>query len=309
MILAALGLTFGLAPGLIEWSLVAPMVEAVSGGPMESHLALWHGLGPAFILSLVTFAIGILLYLVLDPIRAALEAAEPRLPRTEAWYEAVLAAVAWTAAAVTDRVQNGRMTSYLRNAFLAFAVLTWGALALGSAAGWPRPGASVELIDWVMVGIIVASVVVALRTNSRLTAICALGGIGAAIAMIFVLYGAIDVAMTQLFVEVLVVVFLAVAMVRLPRSGGVPFHAGNAAVALLLGAGVSLALLSVLATDPDLTLSSYFAAKSVPEAYGHNIVNVILVDFRGLDTMGEISVILVAGIAAIAVLRAGRKPQ
>ena len=70
-----------------------------------------------------------------------------------------------------------------------------------------------------------------LRTRSRLTAITALGGVGAGIAIIFVLYGAIDVAMTQLFVEILVVVFLAIAMVRLPPSGAVPFRAGNAPVA------------------------------------------------------------------------------
>ena len=84
-----------------------------------------------------------------------------------------------------------------------------------------------------------------LRTHSRLTAITALGGVGAGIAIIFVLYGAIDVAMTQLFVEILVVVFLAIAMVRLPPSGAVPFRAGNAAVAVLLGVAVTLAVLAV----------------------------------------------------------------
>ena len=72
-----------------------------------------------------------------------------------------------------------------------------------------------------------------LRTPSRLTAITALGGVGAGIAIVFVLYGAIDVAMTQLFVEILVVVFLAIAMVRLPPAGALPFRAGNALVAAL----------------------------------------------------------------------------
>ena len=145
-----------------------------------------------------------------------------------------------------------------------------------------------------------------LRTPSRLTAIAALGGVGAGIAIVFVLYGAIDVAMTQLFVEILVVVFLAIAMVRLPPSGAVPFHAGNAAVAVLLGVAVTLTVLSVLGTDLDLYLTTYFEQSSAPLAYGHNIVNVILVDFRGFDTLGEISVIVIAGVAAVAVLRAGR---
>ena len=113
--------------------------------------------------------------------------------------------------------------------------------------------------------------------------------------------------MTQLFVEILVVVFLAIAMVRLPPAGALPFRAGNAAVAALLGVGVTLAVLSVLGTDLDPFLTRYFEAKSTPDAFGHNIVNVILVDFRGFDTLGEISVIVIAGLAATAALRAGRK--
>jgi multicomponent Na+:H+ antiporter subunit A len=115
--------------------------------------------------------------------------------------------------------------------------------------------------------------------------------------------------MTQLFVEILVVVFLAIAMVRLPPAGALPFRPGNAAVALLLGVAVTLAVLSVLGTELDPALTRYFEAKSTPEAYGHNIVNVILVDFRGFDTLGEISVIVIAGLAATAALNAGRKPR
>jgi multicomponent Na+:H+ antiporter subunit A len=87
----------------------------------------------------------------------------------------------------------------------------------------------------------------------------------------------------------------------------VPFKAVNAAVAVLLGAGVFFVQLSVLGTDIDLFMTVFFENNSVPVALGHNIVNVILVDFRGFDTMGEISVVVIAGVAAIAALRAGRK--
>jgi multicomponent Na+:H+ antiporter subunit A len=207
---------------------------------------------------------------------------------------------------VTDAVQDGRMTSYLRRTFLVMAALIWAALALGDGA-WPAPVLSHELIDWAIVAIITASIVVVLRTHSRLTAITALGGVGAGIAIIFVVYGAIDVAMTQLFVEVLVVVFLAIAMVRLPPTGDVPFRWTNALVAGGLGLAVTLALLSVLGTGLDRNLTGYFVEKSAPEAYGRNIVNVILVDFRGFDTMGEIAVVVIAGVAAIAALTAGRR--
>ncbi len=306
VILAGLGLLFGLFPALIGKALIAEMSQSVSGAPMEVHLAFWHGVGIPLVLSLVTFAIGFLLYFLLDRIRDGLAAAEPSLPRTEAWYDAALAGLARLAAALTGTVQNGRMTSYLRNTFLIMGLLIWGALWLGRGA-WPAFVVNIELIDWAIIVIITASIVVVLRTHSRLTAITALGGVGAGIAIIFVVYGAIDVAMTQLFVEILVVVFLAIAMVRLPPSGAVPFQAGNAAVAVLLGLAVTLSLLTVLGAQLDPYLTAYFEARSYPEAHGHNIVNVILVDFRGFDTMGEISVIVIAGIAAIAVLRAGRK--
>ncbi|MER2508965.1 MAG: hydrogen gas-evolving membrane-bound hydrogenase subunit E [Amaricoccus sp.] len=304
--LAALGLAFGLFPGVIGHALVAPMTRAVTGGPMPVELELWHGINAAFLLSLATFALGGLLYANLDRLRDALAAAEPRLPRTEGWYDAALAGCLAFATSLTGAVQNGRMTSYLRTTFLLFAALIWGALVIGGAMPRPMAGAT-SLVDWAVLALICASIVAVLRTSSRLTAICALGGVGAGIAIIFVLYGAIDVAMTQLFVEVLVVVFLAIAMARLPRMGPPRFHAGNAAVAILLGLGVTLSALAVLSTPLDPFMSRFFEEKSAPVALGHNIVNVILVDFRGFDTMGEISVIVIAGVAAIAALRAGRR--
>jgi multicomponent Na+:H+ antiporter subunit A len=305
--LAVLGLAFGLAPGAAERAFVAPMTRAIWGGPPAIELALWHGVNRALVLSLATYALGLALYLVIDRVRDALAAAEPRLPRTEAWYDGALAGVGALAAALTALIQNGRMTSYLRRTFAAFAALVWGALILGSGGALPPLRAPPDLIDWTIVFLIVASTVVVLRTPSRLTAIAALGGIGAGIAIVFVLYGAIDVAMTQLFVEILVVIFIAIAMVRLPASGAIPFRPANAAVAAALGLAVAGAMLFVLGTDLDRSLTEYFEATSYPEARGRNIVNVILVDFRGFDTLGEIAVIVIAGVAAVAALRAGRR--
>jgi multicomponent Na+:H+ antiporter subunit A len=305
--LAVLGLSFGLAPGAAEHYLVGPMVLAVAGTPMPEHLVLWHGVNRALVLSLATFALGFALYAAIDRIRDGLAAAEPSLPRTEGWYDAALAGALALARAVTGRLQDGLMTSYLRMTFLAMGALIWGAILVGRDARWPSLAPRLGLIEWAIVVLIVASVVVVLRTSSRLTAIAALGGVGAAIAIVFVLYGAIDVAMTQLFVEILVVVFLAIAMVRLPPQGAIPFKPFNAAIATFLGLGVAATALVVLGTDLDRRLTDFFEAASYQEAYGRNIVNVILVDFRGFDTMGEIAVIVFAGVASLAVLLAGRR--
>ncbi len=305
VVLAALGLVFGFLPGAIGGALVGPMTRAVTGGPMPEPLALWHGLTPALWLSLLTFALGGLLYARLDRLRDLLAVAEPRLPRTEGWYDAALSGTLRAAAALTGVVLSGRMTRYLRVTFLLLAALIWGALLTGGTVPRPAAGAT-SLVDWAVVALIAASVGVVLRTPSRLAAICALGGVGAGIAIIFVLYGAIDVAMTQLFAEVLVVVFLAIAMARLPRMAPPRLRPGNAAIAILLGLGVTFSVLAVLSRPLDPFLSRFFEEQSVPAALGHNIVNVILVDFRGFDTLGEISVIVIAGVAAIAALRAGR---
>ncbi|MBA3325135.1 MAG: DUF4040 domain-containing protein [Rhodobacteraceae bacterium] len=306
-ILAVLGLSFGLAPGAAGHYLVAPMASAAAGAPAAVELLLWHGVNRELILSLVTFALGLALYAAIDRIRDGLAAAEPGLPRTEGWYDAALAGGLRVARGVTSVAQNGLMTSYLRRTFLALGVLIWGAILLGSDARWPDFRVGFDLIASAIVVLIVASVIVVLRTESRLTAIAALGGVGAAIAIVFVLYGAIDVAMTQLFVEILIVVFLTIAMVRLPPSGAVPFRLKDAAVAVFLGLGVAATALAVLGTELDLRLTTFFEAASYPEANGRNIVNVILVDFRGLDTMGEIAVVVFAGVAALAALGAGRK--
>ena len=305
-ILAVLGLSAGLAPFAFERFLVAPMTLAIGGRPPAIDLELWHGVNLALGLSLATFALGFLVYRAIDRIRDGLAAAEPGLPRTEGWYDAALAGALALARQATGVLQDGRMTSYLRRTFAAFAAILIGALLLGGAPRWPGLG-FIEIIDLAIAAIILASIVAVLVTKSRLTAIAALGGIGAGIAIIFVLYGAIDVAMTQLFVEILVVIFLAIAMVRLPPTGAIPFRPGNAAIALALGGAVTVAVVSVLGTDLDRSLTTFFEEKSYAEAFGRNIVNVILVDFRGLDTMGEIAVIVVAGVAAIAALRAGRR--
>ncbi len=305
VILAVLGIAFGVFPGWLEHHIIAPMVLAVAGVEMPVHLALWHGITRPLILSLATFALGALLYLGLDRIRETLFRIEDDVPRTEAWYDAFLRATSISARRASLYLQDGNMTSYLRRTFFALAAVIWVALFRGTMT-WPQFSLSPELIDWTIFAIITASLVVILRARSRLTAITALGGVGAGIATIFVVYGAVDVAMTQLFVEILVVIFLAIAMVHLPRYGHVPFVRLNALIAVILGVGVTTTMLMVLGTDLDLSLTEFFEANSAPVALGRNIVNVILVDFRGFDTMGETAVILFAAVAAYAALKAGR---
>ncbi|MEM7045284.1 MAG: hydrogen gas-evolving membrane-bound hydrogenase subunit E, partial [Pseudomonadota bacterium] len=143
---------------------------------------------------------------------------------------------------------------------------------------------------------------------SRLLAICALGLVGIGVALIFLMFSAIDVAITQLMVETLFVVLVAIVLLRLPGFAG-NAHPGRFGslrdAAIAIGAGIVVALVTtgVALTPIDLAIPQFFEQNSYTEAFGRNIVNVILVDFRALDTLGEIAVVATAALAVIALLK------
>ncbi|MEM9270150.1 MAG: hydrogen gas-evolving membrane-bound hydrogenase subunit E, partial [Pseudomonadota bacterium] len=170
-------------------------------------------------------------------------------------------------------------------------------------AGLDLDGASWKNVSLALL-IIIGAVLTAV-TSSRILAMAALGVVGIGVAMIFIVFGAPDVAITQLLVETLVVVLVAVALLRLPLldSQGLDRRPRDAMLAIGLGVVVTVILLAVLETPLDLRLTDYFETTSWPEAYGRNIVNVILVDFRALDTFGEIAVVVIAALSAYALLR------
>jgi multicomponent Na+:H+ antiporter subunit A len=151
-------------------------------------------------------------------------------------------------------------------------------------------------------------------TGKRLLLITALGVTGAGVSLIFALYGAIDVAITQLMVETLVVVIIAVALLKLPpitlrrEAAARRRRAWNIGISTVLGVASTFAVLTVMQGDIDLKITKYFEETSATVAHGRNIVNVILVDFRALDTMGEIAVVAIAGLAALALLAVKTRP-
>lgn len=159
------------------------------------------------------------------------------------------------------------------------------------------------LVVILMVG---ATFVVAV-SRSRLLSICALGIVGSGIALLFLIFGAIDVAITQLMVETLFVVLVATVMLKLPKYSGTE-HPGlggrvrDATIAIACGLLIGLITIAVAASPLDLTITEFFEQASLPEAYGRNIVNVILVDFRALDTLGEVAVVATAALAVIALV-------
>ena len=161
--------------------------------------------------------------------------------------------------------------------------------------------------EWLLFLIAVMGLFAVIWAKDRLTAIVSLGIQGFAVAVFFMLMGAPDLSFTQFMVETLSVVILALAMTRLRLSPQDHRSATqtvlDGAIALALGGALTLLLLRVLQVPFDATLTEFFNTYSLQIAHGRNIVNVILVDFRGIDTFGEIAVVMVSGLAILALIR------
>jgi multicomponent Na+:H+ antiporter subunit A len=308
LILGLLGLAFGLMPHLAAQWLVEPAVAAVLGAPdTGGRLKLWAGFNEALMLSLATFALGAILYWKHHALRRALAWIEARGPDFDAGWDRLMTGLVTLAEWQTRLIQTGVLRHYL---FATFAVL---ALALGvplAMHGAFAPHAVLPeftLREVVVVALIVTGSLLTAFTGSRITAIAALGTVGIGVAMIFIIYGAPDVAITQLLVEMLVVVMFAVAALRMPfldfPEGSRRFRPANAALAVTVGAIVAAITLMVTTGPVDRNLTTYFENTSWTEAYGRNIVNVILVDFRAIDTFGEIAVVIIAALGAFALLK------
>ncbi len=308
-VLAALGLIFGLAPALIAQPLVAPAVTAITGQTAEIKLALWHGLNLPLLLSLLTFALGVAIYAYRSRLQDLLSALAARLPYSaDRNWDRILWALKAFAGLQTRLLQGGILRRYLFIVFASLIAVLGVTLLRGDGLlpelGWPEAAFK----HWAVVILIAAAAIMTALARSRLAAICALGVVGVGVALLFVMFGAPDVAITQLLVETLVVVLVAVVMLRLPLLNDGSRETRrvrrlDAALSLALGGLVTLVLMAVVQTPLDRSLTSYFETTSVPEAFGRNIVNVILVDFRALDTFGEIAVVAVAALGAYALIR------
>ncbi len=312
VILAVLGTFFGLFPDVLQRSLVTPTVASLLGGEEDAKtLTLWAGVNMPLILSIITVAAGVVLYLFHRTLRNALIRADEATPSFDNGWDKFLEGFKAFAGWQTRLIQSGVLRTYM---FATFATVLagLGATMVLRDVGIANPDlADVTWKNLALTLMIIGGAIVATLTSSRIAAMAALGVVGIGVAMIFIVFSAPDVAITQLLVETLVVVLVAVALLRLPTldAQGRVWRPFDAILAAGVGLVVTLVLLAVLATPLDRRLTDYFEVTSWPEAFGRNIVNVILVDFRALDTFGEIAVVVIAALSAYALLRTTLKGQ
>ncbi len=313
-----------LVVGIIPSMTVGPALDAavravLGGGTPEYSLAIWHGFTPELLMSMVAMGGGLALYFALHGSLSSGVEGAPLLRRLDGQriFDRVLVFLSWRLARrLEDLLGTRRLQPQLR--LVVVVGLLAGALPL-FAAGLPA-GQSASGIDpgfalaWA-VGAACAVGAARLAKFHRLAALVLLGGVGLVACISFVWLSAPDLALTQLVVEIVTTVLLLLGLRWLPRRVAAPGGAGrraglrrwrrarDLAIALCAGAGVAvLAYAAMTGPRPD-SISRFFVENAYTQGGGTNIVNVILVDFRGFDTLGEISVLGVVSLTVYALLR------
>jgi multicomponent Na+:H+ antiporter subunit A len=305
-VLAAAGVVLGVVPGVANRLAGASLSGFADAGPV--HLGLWHGFGLPLVLSAVALAGGVVVAAGDRRVQPLL-AWGSRLPSGAELYLAGLAKLGAVASRTTAVVQSGSLPVYTGVILATAAVVPAVALArAGPWPGWPALGSLTEAP--IAVALVVTAVGAAVVPR-RFAAAVLLGTTGYAMAGLFVLSGAPDLALTQAAVETLSTVVFVLVLRRLPErfeQEAVP-ERRILRLAVAATVGVTVFVFALVAAGHRITppVSIDMVARAVPDGHGQNVVNVILVDFRGWDTLGEITVLAVASIGAVALARVGRR--
>ncbi len=308
LLLASLGLLAGLLPMILAAPLVQASAQAVLLQPYKVKLALWHGLNPMLALSGLTLLLGAGIYAGWRPIWGLTARLRwlGRFGPAHA-YQVGLESLRRFAAWLTYRLQNGYLRFYLMTIILTTVALA-GLAYLRSVNGLilRNDWGAINFYEVVLGVLIILAAVTITRTRSRLATIAVMGIVGYGLALIYLLYGAPDLAMIQFAIETLTVILFVLVVYRLPkftRLTSPPARVADFLVAMTGGILMTILTLIVTARPVVPHISEYFLQNALRLANGRNVVNVILVDFRGFDTLGEITVLALAGIGVYALIR------
>ncbi|MDW4500058.1 monovalent cation/H+ antiporter subunit A [Sulfitobacter sp. D35] len=305
-LLVVLVVLIGVLPAVAE-PLVRVAAGAVTGGELPSfYLKIWHGFTPALYMSIIAVIGGAVLLALHAPLdRAWL--ATPR-PEAKAIFDWLVGRLAGLSRRIIDITHDGAMSRYLAifvAATVVMGYIAWTGSGMPATTREPLPIPPLVFVGWISLLVATASVVFMHRQRFR--ALVVIGVIGLTISVGFVYLSAPDLALTQISVETVTIMLLLLALHYMPKS--TPVESGglrrlrDGVIALSAGAGVAALAYMFLLRDT-ASISEYHLANSYKGGGGTNVVNVILVDFRGYDTYGEIIVLGIAGLIIFAVMEA-----
>lgn len=313
-ILAVLVISIFFIPNFVGKWIVNPAVAAIqpfmydSPSDVHVHVAAWHGkITPELAMTIGIFIIGGLMFWTLRKWQRSYDAFPDKVSLNRL-YDNLMYLSDGGANRFSAIYMTGFIRSYLVYMFGFFILIVLSTLFLNEAFAFSLADlAPIGFYEIVIVLALVGGTITILAAKSRLTAIIALGAVGYSVALFFVIFRAPDLALTQLVIETISVALFLLAFYHLPKSSKkeerMGFKLGNGLIALGVGATMTLVALSAHSQKILPSISEYYKETVYSEAGGGNIVNVILVDYRGFDTLFEITVLGIAGIAIITMIK------
>ncbi|MBB6454351.1 multicomponent Na+:H+ antiporter subunit A [Salirhabdus euzebyi] len=296
----------GLFPNLVNGTFIAHSAEAIYGSAVEKDIYFWHGLTyPPLIMSIIVVVLGTLLALTRQK-WAGIYTIFPRNLSFNEVYNYIVDKTETASTKITNKYMTGSLRHYVLYILIAILVVSGVVFFLTNGFAIDTSGLStLKLSDVpdILVGLTMAIAAIGtIFTNNRLSAIIILGVVGYGLAILFVIYRAPDLALTQLIVETVTVAIFLLCFYHLPDLKKIKEKPSitltNSIISIGFGALMTIIAISAHSSKWFEPISNYFLETSKPLGGGYNVVNVILVDMRGLDTLFEITVL---GIAALAI--------
>lgn len=310
LIPSVLTLIFGVLPFLIDTSILSPAATAIQHSKEIIHLKLWHGFTAPFLITLITLLGGLILYLERQTVLYILNYFKFIYNHgPEYVYIRAAQGLVYISDLQTKIIQNGRLAIYL------LVTLSSVALVLGTSLLFTKFDFAITEIDfsWYSVFLLfwlIACAIATVTARSLVVGVIFLGAFGLGVALFFLVNAAPDVAMTQVLVETLFVIIFVLTLYKLPKLPSLKikdespvFYISKITIATLTGLIVTVLLLVVISTPMNTMLGDFFIRNSLSLGHGHNIVNVILIDFRAFDTMGEVIVLVIAALGVYGLIK------
>ncbi|MGC9354068.1 MAG: hydrogen gas-evolving membrane-bound hydrogenase subunit E [Mariniphaga sp.] len=314
-ILVLLSLVLGLFPGNLGTAVIKPALGVVSSEMIDVKLKIWHGFNQVFFLSLLTIVLGLALYWAMLKKKRLLETWHKvnsvifsiELDEVFAW---VMDKFVQVAQFKTKTVQHGYHRYYILTIIVFTSLLLWFQVFVIRSWEFGIPFSLKPFYISGLAVVILGAAVTSAVSMSRIVTIISMGVAGYGISLIFMYYSAIDLAITQIIVETLTVVMFMAILQRLPRFAVLSSkrtRLRDFVIALSFGAVMNILAIKAVNVNLNPTISRFFVENSYSKAFGENVVNVILVDFRALDTLGEVTVLTIAATGVFLLLKTKNK--
>lgn len=313
VVLGSLVIIFGLFPNILSHNLISPAMASIlpsllsPGDVFDVHIYFWHGPTPELFMTIGVVILGILLYLTLPKWEKAYHLLPEKLTLNKI-YDRGIESIQSGSFKLTRFYMNGYIRTYLVYIFAFFILILGYTLYKKDAFLIDTANvSSIGFYELVLSLLIVVTTITILFAKSRLTSIILLGAVGYTVALFFVVFRAPDLALTQLVIETVSVALFLLCFYHLPKfkkeESKIPFKLTNALISIGVGAIVTAIALSANSTKLFDSISQFYVDNTYIRAAGKNMVNVILVDFRGFDTLFEICVLAIAALGIFAMIK------